>query len=119
MAKYVQNGSAIDYTNSGETKISAGDVVSLGNLVGIAACDIPAGAVGALAVEGVFEFDKTTSLSISIGDIVYYNTTSKKITKTATDVPVGFAIEAGASAATSIRAKLAAVAVVEVEAPGT
>lgn len=110
MAKYIQNGSVIDFVNGTEAKISAGDVVVLAYGVGVAACDIAVGAKGSLAIEGVFEFDKTTSLEIAIGDVVFFNTTSEKITKTATDVPVGIAIEAGASAATSIRVKLAPVA---------
>lgn len=116
MAKYIQTGEMLDYTNAGAAKINAGDVVSLTNLVGVAACDIPVGAVGALATEGVFEFDKTTSLSISMGDFVYYSTSTKKITKTATDVPCGIAIEAGESAATTIRVKLAVIKTVTVSA---
>lgn len=110
MAKYVQVGANIDYVNSTENKIAAGDVVSLGTCVGVAACDIPVGAVGALATEGVFEFDKTTSLEIAIGDNCYFNASSKKITKTATDIPVGIAVEAGASSATAIRVKLVKIA---------
>lgn len=106
MAKYIQNGSVIDFVNGTEAKISANDVVVLAGCVGVAACDIAVGAKGSLAIEGVFEFDKTTSLEIAVGDVVFYDATNKKITKTATDVPCGIAIEAGASAATSIRVKL-------------
>lgn len=113
MAKYIQTGGVIDYKNNGEAKINAGDVVALAGMVAVAACDIPVGALGTLAIEGVFEFDKTTSLTISVGDVVYFNTSTEAITKTATDVPCGVAIEAGESAATSIKVKLAPVA------PGT
>lgn len=114
MAKYVQNGGVIDYVNTGSTKIDAGDAVSLTNLTGVAACDIPGGAVGSVAIEGVFDFDKTASLSVALGDIVYYSTSTKKITKTTTDVPCGIAIAASDSSATTVRVKLTTVAVVNV-----
>ena len=70
MATYIQKGSTINYTNSGETKITAGTVVSLTNRIGIAAGDIAAGAVGALAVQGVFEAAKDTS-NIALGALLY------------------------------------------------
>lgn len=106
MATYIQKGNTIDYTNSGATKIAAGDVVSLTSRIGIAAGDIAASAVGALAVEGVFEIDKTASLAISLGDAVYFDTTNKKITKTNTDVPAGWAIKAAAAADTTVLVKI-------------
>lgn len=116
MAKYIQRGESIDYANASGSKISAGDVVSLTNRVGIAACDIANGAVGSLALDGVFEFDKTASLAISLGDAVYYSTSTKKITKTATDVPCGIAIAASASADTTVRVRLETFQVVTVSA---
>lgn len=105
-ASYIQKGEAIDFVNSTEAKIVAGEIIALPNRVGIAGTDIPVGATGSLVIEGVFEFPKTTSLSISVGDSVFYNVSSEKITKTASDIPVGIAVEAGESSATAIRVKL-------------
>lgn len=104
MAKYIQKGNTIDYTAT--AAIAAGDVVSLGSRIGVAAGDIPAGAVGALSVEGVFEIDKTASLAIAVGDAVYFNAASKTVTKTNTDVPAGWAVAAAAAADTVVRVKI-------------
>ena len=56
MANYIQKGNTIDYVAT--DAIAAGDVVGLTTRIGVAAGDIPAGAVGALAVEGVFEIER-------------------------------------------------------------
>lgn len=106
MATYIQKGNIIDYTNSGATKIAAGDVVGISTRIGIAASDIAVGEVGTLAVEGVFEINKTASLAISVGDAVYFNVGTAKITATDTDVPAGWAIAAAAAADTTVRVKI-------------
>lgn len=106
MAKYVQKGNSIDYTNSGADAIAAGDVVSLTTRIGIAATDIAKGETGTLAVSGVFTIPKTASLAIALGDKVYFNTTTKQITKTDTDVPAGWAVAAAAADATEVNVKL-------------
>lgn len=106
MATYIQKGNSIDYTNSGSTKIAAGDVVSLTTRVGIAAGDIAAGAVGSLAVGGVFEIAKATG-AITLGAAVYFDTTNKNITTTATsNIPAGWAVAAAASADTTVLVKI-------------
>jgi len=72
-ARFVQEGSAIDYTPSSD--VSAGDVVVQGELVGVAKLDIKANALGALAVTGVFDFPKATGVgeAISAGANVYWD----------------------------------------------
>ncbi len=55
-ARYVQKGEAIDHMP--DTAVAAGDVVVVGNLIGIARLDIPAGVLGALAVVGVYDVAK-------------------------------------------------------------
>lgn len=57
-AAYWQRGEAIDYMNTTEEMIWAGTVIAFGGHVGVAATDIPPGEMGALHVEGVFEFPK-------------------------------------------------------------
>lgn len=70
---YVQEGAAIDYTPSED--LAAGDVVVLGDLVGVAKRGIPADAQGALHVEGVYDFPKASGggVTFSTGDVVYWN----------------------------------------------
>lgn len=106
MTKYIQKGATIDFTNSGSTKIAAGDVVSLGSRIAVAGTDIAVGATGSVAVCGVFAIPKTASLAIEQGDAVYFNTSSKAITKTNTDVPAGWAIAAAAAADTEVLLKI-------------
>ena len=106
MANFIQPGAVIDYTNTGSAKIAAGDVVSLTSRIGVAACDIIAGEKGSVSVSGVWEIDKTASLAISLGDAVYFSTSTKKITKTNSDIPAGFAVAAAAAADATVRVKI-------------
>ena len=108
MAKaiYQQAGNTLDYKNSGSAAIEAGTVVSLTTRVGVAAADIPVGAVGALAMEGVFKFLKASSLEIAAGDAVYYNTSDNVVDKTTSGVPAGYAVAAASASDTLVAVKL-------------
>ena len=77
---FVQNGAAVDYTPV--ANVTAGDVVVQGDLVGVAKQDVTANALGALAVEGVFDFPKATGVgtAIAVGSIVYWDDTAKEAT---------------------------------------
>lgn len=70
-AKYVQRGDSFDYIPSADVK--AGDVIVLGDLVGIAKLDIPAGKLGSLAVCGIFDFVKKASEAVTAGMKVYWD----------------------------------------------
>ena len=72
-AVYVHEGDAIDYTPGSD--VAAGDVVVQGELIGVAKQPIAAGALGALAVKGAFDFPKTTGggTAISAGAKVYWD----------------------------------------------
>lgn len=72
--------SAIDYTPG--SAVTGGDVVVQGNVVGIAAVDIAANALGSLTVEGIFKVPKITG-AITAGAPVYWNTTADPVTGTA------------------------------------
>jgi len=72
-ARFIQNGNSIDYTPGAD--VSAGDVVVQGDLVGISKLDIASGALGALAVTGVFDVPKTAGVgeAIDAGVKVYWD----------------------------------------------
>ena len=76
-ARFIQTGESIDYTPSAD--VAAGDVVVQGDLVGVAKLDIKSGKLGALAVSGVFDFDKETGQGSAIpaGSKVYWNAGDK------------------------------------------
>lgn len=59
-------GNYVDYTPSG-ADVDAGDVIDLGDLVGIAERDIPDGVQGALAIEGAFTVAKKTGETWTLG----------------------------------------------------
>ena len=108
MTNFIQDGDTIEYSNSGSA-ISAGDVVVIGKLLGVAVTDIAATTgVGTVALEGVFNLPKNTSLAITQGDQLFWDTTPGEVTKTATDIPLGTAHESAASDATTVNVKLAA-----------
>lgn len=101
MKNYIQKGEVINYSNSGSA-IASGDTVVIGALIGIAQTDIAATTgTGSVCLEGVFEVAKTTSLAIAQGDRVYWNTSTKKVTKTTSDVYMGVAFEAAGSSDTT------------------
>lgn len=64
IATFVHEGKSIDYTPS--AAVTAGDVIVQNELVGIAQIDIPADALGALAVTGVFDVAKATGVGTAI-----------------------------------------------------
>ena len=72
-ATFVHDGKSIDYTPGAD--VSAGDVVVQNDLVGIAKLDIASGALGALAVTGVFDVPKTAGVgeAIAAGAKVYWD----------------------------------------------
>ena len=75
-ARYVQRGESIDYTPTAD--VAAGDVVKLGNLVGVAKLDIRAGELGALALCGVYEI-ATNGSAIEAGAVVHVDPATGKV----------------------------------------
>lgn len=99
MINEVQAGKIMEYENSGSA-ISSGDVVIIGERVGIALADIDATTgTGSVALDGVFLVDKATGTAWSQGDKLFYNSAGPNFTKTATSgyVYAGIAFEAAAS----------------------
>lgn len=111
-AVYIQKGESLDYKNSTEAAIAAGDIVMLGSVMGVASCDIPVGAVGSMHVEGVYKLPKTSENAITMGTVVYYDGTG--ITEAANDgeseptayTAVGYAAADAATGDTEIAVKI-------------
>lgn len=70
MATFRAEGHVMDYTPDAD--VSSGDIVEVGELVGVAKLDIASGEKGALALDGIFELADAeiaeTADSVSIGD---------------------------------------------------
>lgn len=106
MATYIQRGAVLDFANTTDAKIDAGSIVSLTTRCGVAAADIPAGIVGAVMVEGVFEIPKATG-AITLGAACYYAAADGKVTTTSSgNIPCGYCVEAAASGDATVKVKL-------------
>ena len=108
-AKFIQEGSAIDYTPSSD--VSAGDVVVQGELVGVAKLDIEADALGALAVTGVFDFPKTAGVgeAIAAGANVYWDVAdgvAKEDDETGANKLIGKSMAAAGDDDTTVRVRM-------------
>lgn len=113
MRNFIQEGRTLTYTNAGAA-IPAGAVVPVGGIIGVAIADIPSGASGELATEGVFEVPKANGSAINAGTAPIWDVSAGKF------VPAGTATAAGdvsgavvawataASAATTVKVKLGA-----------
>ncbi|MFI3270578.1 MAG: DUF2190 family protein [Pseudomonadota bacterium] len=69
---HIQHGYTMDYVNDSTNDIASGDVVVIGEIVGIAITDIGAGDTGAVATEDVWEIVKASD-AITQGALVYWD----------------------------------------------
>lgn len=106
MKNFVQPGDAITIT-APEGGCTAGVGVLVGGLFGIAANTVDAGAEVEIATVGVYDMAKTSALAISVGDLVYWDSTNKVVNKTATDQQiVGVATTAAANPSSTVNVRL-------------
>ncbi len=107
MAKgHIQKGDVMPWTNDTGSDVPAGNVVDLGDMVGIALGDIADGEKGDLATCEVWELAKKTGVAFDQGDQLYWDTVNSRLDKTNTNTPCGKAFQAAASDATTAQCKL-------------
>jgi predicted RecA/RadA family phage recombinase len=108
---YIQPGTTVPYVVPSATTIAAGDVVVMNDVLGVA---LTAGTTGdeiTVQIEGVFTLDKTTGTAHNQGDVLYWNASTKKTTKTPTgNKPIGFDFLGALSGAATSQVKLAPLA---------
>jgi predicted RecA/RadA family phage recombinase len=105
---YVQAGDVIQYTAGAD--ISSGDVVKMGNTLGVALQDIANGATGSVAIRGVFTVPKVTAAVIAQGDSLTWDVSVSKFDDKAATPATGdvtgaaaLAFEAGTSSMTTLK----------------
>ena len=103
MASYVQDGDLLDYTPG--SAVAAGEVVVIGSLVGVAPRAIAANALGALAVEGVYEIPCATGATGAQGSAISYYATSG-VAHASTGTAAGKLAKARLAADTSVQVLL-------------
>ena len=111
---YDSEGKVVQYTAG--ANISAGDVVVMGEIIGVALNDIANGDTGSVAIEGVFTVPKVSAAVIAVGESLTYDVSASAFDDNAAspatgDVtgPPAVAVEAGANLQTTIRVKLTGV----------
>lgn len=103
--KFLAEGEVLNHVASGAKTV--GQVVLIGDRIGIALAAIADGATGALAVEGVFTIDKTTPEVYAQGDQLYWVAGTSKVSSTAgSNKKAGIAAAAALSAATTCAVKI-------------
>jgi predicted RecA/RadA family phage recombinase len=105
MARFVQEGEAIDYTPG--SAVAAGAIVVIGSVgIGVAQTAIAANVRGSLIVDGVIEHAKASG-AVTFGAKVYYDATNNVLTTTATsNTLAGWAVAAAASGDATATIKL-------------
>ena len=74
---HVNDGKVITYSNTG-TAISAGDVVIINNIIGVALVDIAATTgTGSVAIEGVFTVPAVSAAVIAQGEAVVWDASAE------------------------------------------
>lgn len=109
---YVQPGDTISYTNASGSTIKSGDVVVVGQQIGIALVDIANGASGSVALSGVFIVPKVSGAVIAQGESVIWDASAGAFDDNAATPATGdvsgccVAMEAAGNGVTSIAVKL-------------
>jgi predicted RecA/RadA family phage recombinase len=108
MAKaiYVQKGEINDFANTTAAEIEYNDVVPLAHRIGIAKEIIPVGAVGSLAVTGVYELPADTTAAFTNGETLYWDAANAKVVKTSGDIVAGWAFADKVTAGTTALVKI-------------
>ncbi|MBP2655399.1 MAG: hypothetical protein H6Q73_2968 [Firmicutes bacterium] len=92
---YYQEGNIIDYENTGSSALSAGDPVPMTDAFGVAVYGIDAGATGPVVINGVFIVTADSTVSYAAGDKLYWDSTNKLFTTSATSTTyAGYAAKA-------------------------
>ncbi len=84
-----------DYTPS--VARAAGDLVILGRVIGVVCRPIPANTKGAIAVRGVFTFDKVTGGALTAGSVAYLHS-NLRVTGSATTTGIAGLVAVDAAA---------------------
>lgn len=107
LVTFVQDGGSIDYTPGAD--VAAGAVVVQNDLVGVAKRPIAANTPGSLAVQGIFDFPKSTAggSAIGAGASVYWNAAGQQATTTASgNKLIGKTVKAVADADATVRVRM-------------
>ena len=102
---YIADGATVDWVAT--AAVESGDLVVIGNIVGVALDDIANGATGVVLISGVVKVPKQASLVVAQGDLLYCNETGGELDKTAASQTLaGTAYAAELAASTTVKVLL-------------
>lgn len=105
MKNFVQDGNTLALTNSGDTTITSGTPVAVGDLLVVAIADIKPGSTGDGRATGVVLLPKLAADDIAQGKTVYFKDGKIQLANTSA-TPAGKAWEAAGANATSVLVRL-------------
>lgn len=104
MTNYIQNGDSIDVNIA--SAITSGQLVTVGELVGVAQNTTATGIDNVIAICGVYEVPKATG-AITFGAKLYHDTATGNVTTTAGSLKLaGYAVSAQLSGDATVKLKL-------------
>ncbi|QRM19555.1 DUF2190 family protein [Dechloromonas sp. TW-R-39-2] len=104
-SKYVQPGNVLDYTAG--SAVTNGQVLLVGKRLAVALVAIAAGAVGSVAVTGVYAIAKKAGDAPAQGDLLYWDAANNYLTTTVgSNTLAGFAAAAAAGGDATVNLKL-------------
>ena len=105
MRNFVQKGENL--TIPAPAAIASGDVVIVGEIVGIAAGDAAEDEPCDVVTVGVFSLDKVAADAFAVGDAVYWDSANKLATSTASgNTKIGVAVKVAVSGSAAVEVKL-------------
>lgn len=108
MTNFIQDGKTL--TIAAPTPgVTSGQLVVQGKLIGVAEATAATGVPVALVTEGVFTLTKVTTDVVTLGEALYWDSVTSKLTDAAgtTSRPlVGYAVEASGNGATTVKCRL-------------
>ncbi|XYJ11808.1 DUF2190 family protein [Telluria sp. B2] len=108
MQNFIQKGGTLSLAVA--AAISAGQAMLVGKIFGVAVSNVAAGESGEFQTYGVFELPALSTDTAAQGAILYWDSTNKRLTTTATgNTRVGVAVEAKTAGAATVQIKIDAV----------
>lgn len=106
---YIQPGHVIDWTNGTGAPVVSGQVVAVGQMLGVALVNIASTATGSVQIEGVFDVPKVSAAVIAAGESLLWDASAgafdaKTAVAAAGDIsgPPAVAVEAAGNGVTTI-----------------
>mgnify|MGYP001076065457 CR=1 FL=1 len=116
---FVQPGKVLQWTNGTGSAVTAGSVVVMGALLGVALVDIANGASGSVAIDGVFDVPKVSGAVIAQGESLTWDVSATAFDDNAAVAATGDLTGAAAVAAEAAGNGVTTMAVRFTGVPGT